>query len=1334
MARLNQRALGSFAMLLFVLSIGLGIGNPAEAQTFQSSVTCNVQTQAPGGNGIGPYAIAVADFNGDHHLDIAIIGQFTNTVSVFLGNGDGSFKFPTTYLVGSAPSSIVVGDFNGDGHPDIAVTGTTTLVVLLGNGDGTFKMGESPFVGSGGGTAIAAGDFNKDGNLDLAVADFSGFQIFVLLGNGDGTFQPKVSYPTGLNAPPYSYPASVAVGDFNGDGNLDLVTANSNLGDSNNTAINTLSVLLGNGDGTFQPAVTTDITPQVTAGISLIAQDLNSDKKLDLAMANFSNSAISTLIGNGDGTFRSPLNYAAGAGPLGIAVGDFNGDGFPDLIVSNDQADSVSLFLNDGTGNFVFNSSLSTGVFPAGLAVGDFDEDKKLDFVIANYGDGTFETYLTGTGPGANACALGGAGTGSGGGSGPGGTGGSGGTGGTGGTGGKGGNGGSGGSGGSGSCNCTLTGNYVNPVAAADPTNDSLTSPHNKYTVSASQDNADQLTTLTVKNSSGAVVFNQTLPISTNWGFSPDDDRFVVNFVDSENLNEVQVWDLSTSPAKQLVQTSILTSASRLQFSPSGRYFLNTTLVNSSTTQLQIYRVQGVTAQDLVFQTQFAFAVGSGSDDQFGAVNWGFSPDNPETSFVFAYATGQGSIQWNLVNLAAGRQIQSQSLTTVAAFWQFDPCGDVAALVTQPSGSSDQIALYDTTTGQALAGSGASVPSLSIALETTSTGQEVQYSGQTVALSPSTCGQPNTPTGANVSVTPKDSGSSTSPVSITFANVTQAGETTVSIGATGPSPAAPTDFQLGNPPTYYDLSTTAGFSGTSTVCINYSGVSFANQSAIRLYHFANGSWVDITTSVNPAAQTVCGNTSSFSPFALFEPTSPLPASIVPSTGTPQQATINASFATALQATVIGTDGNPMSGIVVTFTAPTTGATGIFTGLGSQATATTGENGVAIAPPFVADGMAGVYTVTASANGVSTPAVFSLTNAKGTPVIAWTPATPIVYGTPLGASQLNATSSLAGSFTYTPASGTVLGAGNQTLSVSFAPTDSIDYTSATASAAINVTPASLAITAASSSRSYGQANPLFTATYSGFVNGDTTTVLAGTLNCTTTATPSSPVGTYPITCSGLTATNYAISFVPGVLTVTQAVAAITANNLTKTLDSPNPALTFTASGFVNGDTVSVLTTLPTCTTTATTTSAVGSYPITCSGAAALNYTFTYVSGTLTVLAPTCHYVSLTLSPATVELGGLITVKGELMSCASTLQVIAEEFTLAGPLNPETCGQAETVMLKTPVFPLPPKTAQSIAFPFRIPERSCAGNYTVTVNTLLNGKIVDTSLTTLSVTTK
>src|SRR5207302_408575 len=166
--------------------------------------------------------------------------------------------------------------------------------------------------------SVAVGDFNGDGNLDLAVANWGGTNgtVSALLGNGDGTFQTAVNYAAGLNS------ISIAVSDFNGDGKLDLVVANS--GSTN------ISVLLGNGDGTFRPAVNYGAE---TAPYSVAVGDFNDDGKLDVAVANAGSGYyqtggnVSVLLGNGDGTFQPAINYSAGVGPYSVAVGDFNGDG-----------------------------------------------------------------------------------------------------------------------------------------------------------------------------------------------------------------------------------------------------------------------------------------------------------------------------------------------------------------------------------------------------------------------------------------------------------------------------------------------------------------------------------------------------------------------------------------------------------------------------------------------------------------------------------------------------------------------------------------------------------------------------------------------------------------------------------------------------------------------------------------------------------------------------------------------------------------------------------------------------------------------------------------------
>jgi len=350
--------------------------------------------------GASPHSLAVGDFNGDGQLDIVTTnyGSATvpGTVSVLLGNGDGTFaapinftlpgEFPPGYTgttpVPQVPIGVAVGDMNHDGRLDLVVTADTSFSppvgsnvingyvnVLLGQGNGTFapattsllntsQKGDTPL------RSVALADFNGDGNLDIAALSEAS-SVFVLLGNGDGTVRAPTHFATGLN----SY--SLAVGDVNGDGKLDLVTTNTDY-----SAVNGVSVLLGNGDGTFQGPINTSLPslPGLVPGQPTVSQtpwavavgDLNGDGKLDLAVTTNSlytvitgsgfygnyygyalKGNVNVLLGHGDGTFTdAQIAPANGAYPYFLTAGNFNSDALPDLEVTDPHANTVSVLLN----------------------------------------------------------------------------------------------------------------------------------------------------------------------------------------------------------------------------------------------------------------------------------------------------------------------------------------------------------------------------------------------------------------------------------------------------------------------------------------------------------------------------------------------------------------------------------------------------------------------------------------------------------------------------------------------------------------------------------------------------------------------------------------------------------------------------------------------------------------------------------------------------------------------------------------------------------------------------------------------------------------------------
>lgn len=343
------------------------------------------------GNEPGP--VVAGDFNGDGNLDLgAALNSVTNTVGIFLGDGKGNLTQVTSNPITATGSPVLVQDFNGDGIPDLLLSDQfgNSLTVLLGNGDGTFTEAKgSPITTGYGSFPVVTADLNGDGIPDLVVA--GGYYLAVLLGNGDGTFtQMPITSSTITNADLFS---SMAVGDFNGDGIPDLATID--LSDE------TVSIFLGNGDGTFRQGSTITVSPTAAGSpVNLTAADFNGDGSLDLAVPIYGSSgSVVILLGNGDGTFRaapgSPV--AVGAWPNRVAVGDFNGDGIPDLFAgAMTSGTDIFILLGKGDGTFTPASTGSTRLpCCSSTVLGDFNGDGVTDLVSSDFYDGIAQVLLT---------------------------------------------------------------------------------------------------------------------------------------------------------------------------------------------------------------------------------------------------------------------------------------------------------------------------------------------------------------------------------------------------------------------------------------------------------------------------------------------------------------------------------------------------------------------------------------------------------------------------------------------------------------------------------------------------------------------------------------------------------------------------------------------------------------------------------------------------------------------------------------------------------------------------------------------------------------------------
>jgi hypothetical protein len=392
---------------ILVLLIALSSVSWATGKYFQSP-------QSYDSGGWYANSMAIADLNGDGKWDLVVghvegagCGGAGGEVGVLLGNGDGTFQAAQPYCVGGGGNSaIFVADVNSDGKPDLIVANTVFsnsdfgdggVAVLLGNGDGTFQPAQSYKSGGGEADSVIVADLNGDGKPDVVVANScktgencqeppfgtATGNVGVLLGNGDGTFQPAVNYDSGGGIA-----VSVIAADVNSDGKWDLIVAhrcdhNDYCGDG------AIGILSGNGDGTFQPAVAYKWGGERPN--SMAVADVNGDGKLDLLVGGIFTAGVA--LGNGDGTFQDAVTYSTGGWLVNsIAFGDVNGDGVPDLVTGSRcaragvcTAGSVAVLRGNGDGTFQSPKFFpSGGQTAASVVLADVNRDGRLDLLVAD--------------------------------------------------------------------------------------------------------------------------------------------------------------------------------------------------------------------------------------------------------------------------------------------------------------------------------------------------------------------------------------------------------------------------------------------------------------------------------------------------------------------------------------------------------------------------------------------------------------------------------------------------------------------------------------------------------------------------------------------------------------------------------------------------------------------------------------------------------------------------------------------------------------------------------------------------------------------------------------
>jgi len=377
--------------LLLTSLLLAAVHNPAFAQGL--TFTTNALNLA---NGSGPTFIAITDVNDDGKLDLITANNNNNNLTILTNSGGGTFVVSAALDVGNSPQSIVAADLNGNGKVELvsANNGDGTLTVFTNSDTGGFGF-NTLLDAFGSPRCLVAADIYGRGKLDLITVNSGPFPDFtgtltVLTNNGNGVFGSN----TVLNVD--GSPNAVVASDINGDGKLDLISANSG---SFPDSIGTLNVLTNNGLGlfVFDETITVETIDGSSGPVSLNASDINGDGQTDLITANSDSSTVTVYTNTGHGNFALSTMVAVGSSPNFVATRDLNGDGRPDLVTVNFGNSTLTILTNAGAGKFGANATLAGGLNPSCIRIADLNGDGKPDLATSINGEDKLKVFLNGS-------------------------------------------------------------------------------------------------------------------------------------------------------------------------------------------------------------------------------------------------------------------------------------------------------------------------------------------------------------------------------------------------------------------------------------------------------------------------------------------------------------------------------------------------------------------------------------------------------------------------------------------------------------------------------------------------------------------------------------------------------------------------------------------------------------------------------------------------------------------------------------------------------------------------------------------------------------------------